>query len=127
MKVFFLFPILTSLFSASLVYADYRVFVLKITKPSADPAQPPSERIVQSNLDPDQYREYYTVLSDEKISYIDTWRCTGRTGEFQDYCPKPAKETPRQPAAQPAASAENNSAPQKAQIPDTSVSKQNSP
>ena len=118
MKVFFLFPFLTLLFFGPLVHADYRVFVLKITKPNSDPAQPPTERTVQSNLDPDQYRGYYPVAPDEKITYTDTWRCTGRTGDFQDYCPKPA----RQPTA-----AADNSSPQKAQIPDPAVSKQNGP
>ncbi len=110
MKVFFLFSFVFSFFFATLVHAEYRVFVLKITKPSQDKTLPPASRTIQSSLDPTQYRGYYPVASDEQIEYVDTWMCKGRTGDFQDYCPKPADPSS-----------------QKAQIQDPAVSNQIEP
>lgn len=101
MRVFLLFPFL--MLSATLVHAEYRVFVLKISKPSEDKTQPAIERTIQSTLDPVQYKDLYPVAPEESIDYIDTWMCKGRTGEYQDYCPKPSS--------------------QKAQIPEADVSK----
>jgi hypothetical protein len=109
MRIFLLLFIL-SFFPGTIVRAEYRVFVLKITKPNPEKDQPPLERTVQSNLDPVQYRDLYYVEAEEQVQYIDTWRCPGRTGDFQDYCPKPPG-----PASQ------------KAQIPDPNVSNQNGP
>ncbi|MNL27844.1 hypothetical protein D3C87_1494630 [compost metagenome] len=76
-------------------HAEYRVFVLKIAKrapasaPGTAPAPSSDYRLVHSTLDPEQYRGYYTVLPDEDITYIDTWRCYGRTDNFKDFCPNP--------------------------------------
>ena len=80
-------------------HAEYRVFVLKIAKrapassakASADKSPPVSQdyRLVQSSLDPEQYRGFYPVGLDEDITYIDTWRCYGRTDNFKDFCPNP--------------------------------------
>lgn len=114
MRVLLLFLFLSFSFVTTMVHAEYRVFILKISKPSLVPGQPPLERIVQSSLDPEQYRGYYPVEADERVEYIDTWRCPGRTDNFQDYCQKPAR-TPTGDAP--------TSSPQKAQIQDPGVSK----
>ncbi|MDG0817786.1 hypothetical protein [Bdellovibrio svalbardensis] len=74
--------------------AEYRVFLLQITKRSADPAVPPASRLVESTLDHIQYRYFYQVDADEDVTYIATWRCRGRTDDFKAHCPNP-----RQPAA----------------------------
>jgi hypothetical protein len=95
LSAFFLFLL------ADTAHAEYRVFVLKIAKRSpassfakatADKSPPLQEqdyRLVQSTLDPEQYRGYYPVGLDEDITYIDTWRCYGRTDNFKDLCPNP--------------------------------------
>lgn len=69
--------------------AEYRVFVLRIEKPGAEP------RFVESTLDPVQYRGYHLVAEDEVITYTDTWRCRGRT-DHRPHCPNP-----RDPASLP--------------------------
>ena len=71
--------------------AEYRVFLLKISK-KVDPAQPgtePTFRLVESTLDHIQYRYFYPVASDEDVTYIATWRCRGRTDNFKPLCPNP--------------------------------------
>lgn len=84
---FFLLP--------GLAHAEYRVFLLKIAKVSSDPQKPSQDfRLVESTLDPEQYRYYYTVAADEQVTYIDTWRCYGRTGDFQPLCPNPKGQIP---------------------------------
>lgn len=78
-------------------HAEYRVFVLKISKrapasaeaPAGMPTPSSDYRLVHSTLDPEQYRGYYPVAQDEDITYIDTWRCYGRTDNFKDFCPNP--------------------------------------
>ena len=79
-----------------LAQAEYRVFLLKIQQSSADPKVPGPFRLIESNLDPEQYLRYYPIYPGEKISYIDTWRCRGRTDWFQSYC-----KSPRAPAEAP--------------------------
>ncbi len=97
--------------------AEYRVFLLRISKapantqtapsqgassselPSApnsrDPASAPLDyRLVESTLDPIQYRGYYLVGADEKVEYIDTWMCKGRTDQFASLCPNPKAQIP---------------------------------
>lgn len=89
LSAFFLF------LSPSLSQAEYRVFLLKISKVSMDPTKPATDfRLVESTLDPEQYRYYYTVAPDEQVTYIDTWRCYGRTGDFQALCPNPKGQIP---------------------------------
>ena len=85
--------------------AEYRVFVLKITKTSKDPSVPASSRTLESTLDPDQYRGYYTVEADETVSYTDTWRCRGRTNDLP-LCPNP-----RNPASTQGPDSASNSTP----------------
>lgn len=98
LKFFGLFILALLLLQPKLAGAEYRVFLLKIRQPSADPAEPETIRWVESNLDPEQYRKYYPVYPNEKISYVDTWRCYGRTDSFQQFC-----KSPRSPAEGPAA------------------------
>ncbi len=77
--------------------AEYRVFLLKITKSAPQktsltgqtPANP-NFRLVKSNLDPSQYGEYYPLAKDESIQYIQTWICPGRT-DYKNYCDPPSK------------------------------------
>lgn len=69
--------------------AEYRVFLLKISKKSEDPNMATDFRQVESTLDPDQYRYYYPVAADEIVTYTDTWRCYGRTDQFKPHCPNP--------------------------------------
>jgi hypothetical protein len=88
---FFLFLILLAV--SDLGRAEYRVFNLRITN-----TQTQAVREVLSTLDPLQYRHYYPVENDEVLSYVETWRCFGRTGDFQPYCPNPKAQTPPPPA-----------------------------
>nr|BFD67718.1 hypothetical protein HAGR004_27400 [Bdellovibrio sp. HAGR004] len=87
----------------SLGKAEYRVFLLKISKraPANTPAPPPGTpppaqdfRLVESTLDHIQYRYYHQVAPDEDVTYIDTWRCYGRTGDFKHHCPNPKGQIP---------------------------------
>lgn len=118
-------------FIATIVHGEYRVFVLKISKPSPEKGQPAIERTVQSSLDPVQYRDLYPVQPDEQIRYADTWRCPGRTDNFQDYCQKPSSAATATTNSAATATTSSSQAPspdsQKAQIPDPVVSNQNSP
>lgn len=101
-ETFMSFVILISLFSPFSASAEYRVFLLKISKKIAPPATNPSpadtapapseDRILESTLDPEQYRSYYPIKDDEQISYIDTWRCYGRTDGGAPHCPKPQRQ-----------------------------------
>jgi hypothetical protein len=66
--------------------AEYRAFELVITDPTSG-----QERVVISTLDPNQYRRYYPIKPQEKITYRQTWRCRGNTSGYQAVCPKPEK------------------------------------
>ena len=89
MKYRFLLSAFFLVFAPHLAQAEYRVFLLKITKKPADPNTPPDSRLVESTLDHVQYRYFYPVATDETVTYIATWRCYGRTGEFKEFCPNP--------------------------------------
>jgi hypothetical protein len=80
------FPALLCLFvlQPTVAHAEYRVFTLIIQN-----AQTKEIRTVTSTLDPLQYPSYYPLNPDEKVSYTETWRCFGRTGDFAAYCPNP--------------------------------------
>ncbi|AHI05381.1 hypothetical protein BDW_04365 [Bdellovibrio bacteriovorus W] len=74
--------------------AEYRVFLLKIYKienrsPDSSEEEGSDFRLVESTLDPIQYRQYYSVAANEAVVYIDTWRCYGRTDQFKNFCPNP--------------------------------------
>lgn len=84
LSAFFFFPMLSQ--------AEYRVFVLKIGK--RDPAAAADYRLVESTLDPLQYRGYYPVAPDEEVTYTETWRCYGRTDNFKPHCPNPKGQIP---------------------------------
>lgn len=94
-RIFILFVFCISI--PELSSAEYRVFILKIAKkttPSEEPSQarlPTSTdfRLVESTLDPEQYHYYHTLAADEEVTYIDTWRCYGRTDNFRSLCPNP--------------------------------------
>lgn len=95
MRIFLFFAfLLMPLFSQ----AEYRVFLLKIEKvsPTATPADsvPPAYRLVESTLDPLQYPGYYPVAADERVTYIETWRCKGNTSGFKPHCPNPKGTLP---------------------------------
>lgn len=77
--------------------AEYRVFVLKIYKT----ANPQDFRLVESTLDHEQYRYYNHVASGEQVTYIDTWRCYGRTADFLPHCPNPKGQIPPDVTATP--------------------------
>ena len=108
LQVFLLFIFIWSV----QVQAEYRVFELEITtysetEPPADgqpatlSAPPPEElgkRTVLSTLDPEQYRGYNIVNPNERVRYIATWRCKGRTSN-KDFCPNPKVKTEGQPVA----------------------------
>ncbi len=74
---------LVILFS-ELIYAEYRVFTLKITNTKTQ-----ISRTIKSTLDPEQYKSYYPLSNDEQISYVKTWRCRGPTRDFQALCESP--------------------------------------
>jgi hypothetical protein len=81
-----------------LAHAEYRVFILKITKKAADGSATQDSRLVESTLDHVQYRYFYPVAADEEVTYIDTWRCRGRTDNFQPHCPNPKGQIPSEAA-----------------------------
>lgn len=86
--------LLALLLSSTLVLAEYRVFLLRISKKM----DPETYRLVQSTLDPLQYPYYHPVQDDEIVTYDQTWRCPGNTGGQKPLCPPPearaAENTP---------------------------------
>lgn len=89
-KLLFIF-----LFVRLAALAEYRVFQLKVYKetPQGQVAVPASVseegvKIFLSNLDPEQYVGYFPLEKDEKIKYIATWMCRGRTNG-KDFCENP--------------------------------------
>lgn len=54
-----------------------------------------------STLDPEQYRTQFPTQADEEITYVETWRCWGRTDFYQPICKKPDKNPARQPSQSP--------------------------
>ena len=99
--------------------AEYRAFLLKITSPPSEnpekqekPTEPtaqPAFRLVKSNLDHLQYKQYYPILAGEKVEYIDTWMCRGSTAGMTPICKSPreiASESNPAPATSPESSLE---------------------
>jgi hypothetical protein len=64
--------------------AEYRVFTLHIINPETH-----ITRQVETTLDPDQFKSVYPLQKPETISYVETWRCLGRTDFFKTYCDNP--------------------------------------
>ena len=108
MKRVFLSAFFILLFSTS-TQAEYRVFLLKIAKTSSASAEATADRspssqdfrLVESTLDHIQYRYIYQVAPDEEVSYIDTWRCYGRTDGFKAFCPNPKGQIPPEESSAP--------------------------
>lgn len=63
--------------------AEYRAFELIITNSVTG-----TERVVDSNLDPDQYIDLHPLQPNENITYRRTWMCKGDTSH-KPICPKP--------------------------------------
>ncbi len=85
---------------------EYRAFLLQIKAKTGEPI-----RNFPSTLDPEQYRGYFPLAADEKIEYVETWMCRGRTGSLQKICDNPkalpklpdgAQAPSRSPASPPA-------------------------
>jgi hypothetical protein len=77
--------------------AEYRAFLLQIKGAGGN-----VERTFKSSLDPDQYQGFFPLEQGENITYIDTWMCQGRTGNFQPICPSPhatVEDSARLPAS----------------------------
>jgi hypothetical protein len=76
--------LLLTLLFPFMAQAEYRAFELVITDSTSG-----QERVVLSTLDPNQYRGYYPIKPEEKITYRQTWRCKGNTSGYKAICPKP--------------------------------------
>lgn len=74
----------TFLFLCSMAHAEYRVFTLHIINKKTQ-----STRQVETTLDPIQFTTFYPLRTEEEISYIETWRCQGRTDFFKSHCDNP--------------------------------------
>lgn len=68
--------------------AEYRVFNLQFTNTKTK-----KTRQIQSTLDPQQYQSIYQP-QDETVTYVQTWRCRGRTDQFKPHCQSPDLKTP---------------------------------
>lgn len=68
--------------------AEYRVFTLHIINKSTQ-----MTKQIETTLDPEQYIGFYPLKNDEEISYIETWRCLGRTDFFKSHCDNPRLNT----------------------------------
>lgn len=99
MKLLVLIVAFISYFILQPAHAEYRAFMLHIVNEKNKVTKQ-----VLSTLDPDQYRTQYPLSSDEKITYVQTWRCFGRTDNFTPICDKPDKK----PASVPSQSPENS-------------------
>ena len=89
--------------SFSLAQAEYRVFTLLIENTKSQ-----VNRQIESTLDPEQYIYLYPLAQDERISYVDTWMCKGRTDFLKPHCEKPLntkadarQQRDRSPASDP--------------------------
>lgn len=100
MKYRFLLSAFFIFFAPVSALAEYRVFLLKISKKSSTPGAPPDSRLVESTLDHVQYRYFYPVALDEDVTYIATWRCRGRTDNFKPLCPNPKGQNPAEASPQ---------------------------
>lgn len=82
-----LFSAIFILFSHQ-AHAEYRAFLLQISN-----AEGTENRQILSTLDPDQYPGYHPLKQGERIVYVGTWMCRGRTSE-QAICPNPRQLEP---------------------------------
>lgn len=84
MKLFIAFLLLFSI-SAQ---AEYRVFKLRLAKPTGDFKE------VLSTLDAYQYTSYYPVDPDVSVENVSSWLCLGDTSNFLNYCEEPESRLP---------------------------------
>jgi hypothetical protein len=96
----FTFAVICLILSFSIsAQAEYRAFLLEVKDTNGTVV-----RTFKSSLDPDQYRAFYPLKDGESLSYIDTWMCQGRTGNFQPICTSPREvmgDAERMPASAP--------------------------
>jgi|GEM_PF-1096018 len=85
------FVTLAAWLSSQPVCAEHRVFELQLKSATGDVS------LIRSTLDPEQYRHYYHVPQGTTVSYLQTWRCEGRTSH-QPLCKSP-KERDAEAAA----------------------------
>lgn len=74
------------LFLSTEAKAEYRAFVLHLFN-----SQTNLVRLIETTLDPDQYKTLYPISPNESLTYVETWRCKGRTDFFKPICAKPTK------------------------------------
>lgn len=84
-KIFFTIFILLQ-FKSNFAFAEYRVFVLKITNTKTSEV-----KTINSTLDPEQYKSFYLIKPEESITYVNTWRCRGATRDYKALCEGPAQ------------------------------------
>lgn len=75
---------LAFLFLSISANAEYRVFTLHIINKKSQ-----ATKQVETTLDPLQYSSLFPLKAEEEISYIETWRCAGRTDFFKSHCDNP--------------------------------------
>ena len=85
----FLVAFLVPTFMLSVVQAEYRAFLLRIEKLD----NPAISHEFLSTLDPFQYVGYFPIQADERILYVKTWMCKGRT-DNRPICPNPQDSAP---------------------------------
>lgn len=66
--------------------AEYRAFILHLFN-----SEKQQVRLIETTLDPDQYRTLYPLSPHESLTYVETWKCKGRTDFFKPICAKPTK------------------------------------
>ena len=66
--------------------AEYRAFILHLFNSEKNLV-----RLIETTLDPDQYKTIYPLSPHESLTYVETWRCKGRTDFFKPICAKPTK------------------------------------
>ena len=76
--------------------AEYRAFRLHLVNEKSHVTKQ-----ILTTLDPDQYKTQFPLSLTEKITYVETWRCLGRTDFFQPICDKPDKNLVREPSQSP--------------------------
>ena len=72
------------LFFIADVQAEYRVFKLQFENSKTH-----LTRQILSTLDPIQYQTIYPLPLGETVTYVQTWRCKGRTDQLKSYCQSP--------------------------------------
>ena len=92
MKYFIMLLILYSLPST----AEYRAFRLHLMNQKTN-----TVKQILTTLDPEQYRTQFPLAENENLTYVETWKCLGRTDFYQPICDKPDKNLDRKPSQSP--------------------------